>query len=219
MWIVSIALLLHELLRFSRAAISSQQLALCCADTDYSKTNFLYCANGKDFSSAPISSCASCVSYQCIDWTFGSAANTVREATFFQETNEKVYFGVGSYSSANTDPGGLCYRITTSSLDRDLIVQIVNSGGDVSNGNVDLQTGDGGFGYYDACTQEDTKMPQFSGTATAWGVRSKTSMLQFFCPFHDTIFFHRIGMVEYLPAQNAVIFHRIPFVERPRRIA
>ena len=145
MWIVSIAVLVqYNLIRFSRAEpTSSLQPALCCANTDYSATNFLYCINGKDFSSAPISSCATCVSYQCIDWTFGSAANTVRESAFYQETKERVYFGVGSYSSANTDPGGLCYRITASSLDRDLIVQIVNSGGDVPNGNVDLQTGEG----------------------------------------------------------------------------
>lgn len=159
------------------AARNSQEPELCCATTDYSTTNFLYCVNGKDFGTEPISSCETCVSYQCIDWTFGSVANTARESSFYQRTNEKVYFGVASYSSANTDPGGLCYRITASRLDRDLIVQIVNSGSDVPNGNVDLQTGDGGFGYYDACTQEGTKMPQFSGTADVWGVMLRNRLL------------------------------------------
>lgn len=151
---------------------TSGDTSLCCGTTDYSKSNYLYCSNGKDYSTGPISSCATCVSYQCIDWTFGSAANTAREKSFLARTGEKVYFGVGSYSSANPTPGGLCYRITASNLDRDLIVQMVNTGGDVPNGNVDMQTGDGGFGLFDACTIDTTQMPQFPGTASVWGVGS-----------------------------------------------
>ena len=144
---------------------------LCCGKTDYSSTNYLTCSNGKDYSTAPIASCATCVSYQCIDWTFGSSANAAREASFFAETGQNVYFGVASYSKANRIEAGLCYRITARNIDRDLIVQIVNRGSDVLDGNVDLQTGDGGFGLYNACTQETTKMPQFSGAASNWGVR------------------------------------------------
>lgn len=146
------------------------QSPLCCETTDYSKTNYLYCTNGNNYAAAPITSCATCVSYQCIDWTFGSTANAQREASFLARTGQNVYFGVASYSSANPTPGGLCYRITTNNLNRDLIVQIVNAGGDVPNGNVDLQTGDGGFGLFGACTISSTTMPQFSGTAAVWGV-------------------------------------------------
>lgn len=156
---------------------SNADPSLCCESTDYSTSNYLYCSNGNDYGAGPISSCNTCVSYQCIDWTFGSSANKVREASFLAETGQNVYFGVGSYSSANPTPGGLCYRITAGKLDRDLIVQIVNSGGDVPNGNVDLQTGDGGFGIDDACCAPRTQMPQFSGTAAVWGVRWLNSTL------------------------------------------
>ena len=145
--------------------------SLCCGSTDYSSTNYLTCSSGKDYSTAPIATCATCASYQCIDWTFGSSANAARETAFFAETGVNVYFGVGSYSKTNHIEAGLCYRITAKNIDRDLIVQIVNMGSDVINGNVDLQTGDGGFGLYNACTQETTKMPQFSGAGTNWGVR------------------------------------------------
>jgi len=146
--------------------------SLCCGTTDYSNTDYLSCINGKDFPTAPISSCSTCVSYQCIDWTVGSAANAAREADFLAKTGQKIFFGVGSYSG-DAASGGLCYRITTNSIDRDLIVQIVNYGSDVPNGNVDLQVGDGGFGLYDACTSESTKMPQFDGLRSAWGVKTR----------------------------------------------
>lgn len=139
----------------------------CCLGTDYS-ANYLNCQNAADFTT-PITSCSTCVAYQCIDWTYGSNANRAREASFLAETGQKVYFGVGTYSY-NQEAGGLCYRITTNALDRDLIVQIINYGGDVPSGNVDLQVGDGGFGLYNACVAPDTEMPQFSGSAEVWGV-------------------------------------------------
>jgi len=142
---------------------------LCCSTTDYSTTNYLSCTNGKDYPTAPISSWSTCVSYQCIDWTVGSSANAAREADFLATTGQSVYFGVGSYSGVSNS-GGLCYRIKTNSIDRDLIVQIVNSGTDVVSGNVDVQIGDGGFGLYSACTIDSTKMPQFDGLASVWGV-------------------------------------------------
>jgi hypothetical protein len=148
---------------------ASVDRSLCCDGSDYSNTNFYNCINGKDFQTTPIASCATCVAYQCIDWTVGSASNAAREASYLAMTGESVYFGVGSYGS-NQFAGGLCYRMTTSSIDRDLIVQVVNYGSDVPVGNFDLQVSDGGFGLFDACTPASTKMPQFDSSEAAWGV-------------------------------------------------
>jgi hypothetical protein len=153
---------------YLQADVSLDQ-SLCCDSTDYSNSNYLFCVNGKDFPTTPISSCATCVSYQCIDWTVGSKANKAREASFYSETGQSVYFAVGSYGS-NPSGGGLCYRISSNSIDRDIILQVVNYGTDVPLGNFDVQISDGGFGIYNACTQESTTMPQFDGPASLWGV-------------------------------------------------
>lgn len=153
------------------STVSLADKSLCCENVDYSTTDYLHCSPGSQYSTAPINNCATCVAYQCIDWTFGSAANAAREAAFFGRTGQQVYFGVGSHTSGlNPNNGGLCYRITTNNLARDLIVQVVNKGDDVPIGNVDLQTADGGFGLFDACTKTGTTMPQFNSTATPWGV-------------------------------------------------
>ena len=148
---------------------------LCCLSTDYSQTDFHNCESGV-ISSGPIASCATCVAYQCIDWDIGSAANTAREAEYFAQTGDKVYFGVAAYSNRTTS-AGLCYRVTSPSIDRDLIVQIVDRGYGTDTGNINLQMADGGFGPSDACTIESTSMPQFTGTAAVWGVRYKFNNL------------------------------------------
>ena len=142
--------------------------SLCCLTTDYSQTDFHNCESGV-ISSGPIASCATCVAYQCIDWDIGSAANTAREAEYFAQTGDQVYFGVAAYSNRTTS-AGLCYRVTSPSIDRDLIVQIVDAGYGTDTGNINLQMADGGFGPSDACTFESTSMPQFTGTAAVWGV-------------------------------------------------
>ena len=71
-----------------------------------------------------------------------------REQSYFDRTGDSVYFGVGSYGNDQTRAGN-CYRVTAGSVDRDLIVQVVNQGGDVPDGNFDLQVGDGGYGAFD----------------------------------------------------------------------
>ena len=91
-----------------------------------------------------------------------------REATYTSRTGDSVYFGVGSYGNDQTR-AGKCYRITAASLDRDLIVQSINQGGDVPDANFDIQVGDGGFGLNNACTVGTTTSPQFDGTASQWG--------------------------------------------------
>jgi len=91
-----------------------------------------------------------------------------REKDFLARTGNNVYLGVGSYGNDNTR-GGKCYRISARGIEKDLIVQSVNLGGDVADNNFDLQTGDGGFGLFDACVIDGTKMPQFGGTGAPWG--------------------------------------------------
>ena len=143
--------------------------SLCCLSTDYSQTDFHNCESGI-ITSGPIASCSTCVAYQCIDWDIGSTANQAREAEYFAQTGDKVYFGVAAYSNRTTS-AGLCYRVSSPAwLERDLIVQIVDAGSGPDTGNINLQMGDGGFGYSDACTMESTSMPQFTGTAAVWGV-------------------------------------------------
>lgn len=53
--------------------------------------------------------------------------------------------------------------MTFNEVDRDVIAQVVNQGGDVPDGNFDLQMGDGGFCIYDACVSAGTyfNQPQF----------------------------------------------------------
>jgi len=91
-----------------------------------------------------------------------------RAAAFKQLTGNDVIFGVGSYGNDQTR-AGKCYRITTRVGFKDLIVQVVNQGGDVANGNFDLQVGDGGFGLYNACTNDFTAVPQYAGSSSQWG--------------------------------------------------
>jgi hypothetical protein len=107
-----------------------------------------------------------CVSYQCLDWTAGSVSNTKRQAAFKARTGNDVIFGVGSYGD-NTTRAGFCYRIKVSNVARDLIVQVVNQGSDVPDGNFDMMIADGGFGLFDACA--DGAQPQYATTPSVWG--------------------------------------------------
>lgn len=42
-------------------------------------------------------------------------------------------------------------------------------GGDVPDGNFDLQMGDGGFGLFNGCVYPGTTVPQFDGSVSQWG--------------------------------------------------
>ena len=148
---------------------SAPQPALCCASTSYS-SSYSSCKNAADPTLGTITSCTTCVAYMCIDWTVGSAANAAREKSFLQSTGNDVYFGVGSYGN-NQARGGLCYRITVNNVKKDLIVQVVNQGADVPDGNFDLQVADGGTGIFDACSSDST-LPMYAGNVLNWGSRT-----------------------------------------------
>jgi hypothetical protein len=62
--------------------------------------------------------------------------------------------------------------MTFNEVDRDVIAQVVNQGGDVPDGNFDLQMGDGGFCIYDACVSAGTSLPKYDGSAFQWGTHT-----------------------------------------------
>jgi len=106
--------------------------------------------------------------YACIDWTFGSKKLLQAESTFTSLTGQSVYFGVGSFGSKDQMAGlGACYRLKVQGVDRDLIVQSINTGSDVQGNQFDLQVGDGGFGANNKCAGTSTAM--FPGSTTSWG--------------------------------------------------
>eukprot|EP01038_Epipyxis_sp_PR26KG_P013165 gene13165-17638_t len=138
---------------------------LCCQLDSYELyQQWSYCANAAD---GGITSCAQCSSYQCIDWTVGSNAMQQREASYKSRTNDNVYFAVGSYGNDQTR-AGLCYRLTTADISKDIIFQVINQGGDVLGDNFDIQTGAGGFGVHNACAGTSMN-PQFGGSINDWG--------------------------------------------------
>ena len=82
---------------------------------------------------------------------------------------DKVYFGVGTFGTSDDAQQGLgaCYRLSVEGVDRDLIVQSVNTGYDVSGNQFDLQMGGGGPGIFDTCVGSAASM--FDGAASQWG--------------------------------------------------
>lgn len=112
------------------------------------------------------------MAYACMDWTFRSKRMQAAETAFHDRTGQDVYFGVGSYGNSDPDLGN-CYRIKVRQMTKDLIVQNINTGGDVSGTQFDLQVGDGGFGIYPGvCVnkpQEDYQFTMFSGDDSVWG--------------------------------------------------
>jgi len=91
------------------------------------------------------------------------------EAAFQQRTQQDVYFGVGTYGSASDPQRGLgaCYRVRVEGVDKDLLLQSVNTGSDVSNYQFDLQVGDGGAGAFNTCAGAPFSM--YPGTYAPWG--------------------------------------------------
>lgn len=103
-----------------------------------------------------------------MDWTFGSQAMLAAESAFNVRENQDVYFGIGTYGTNDGQRGlGACFRLTTDTMDKDLIVQSVNTGSDVSGNQFDLQVGAGGAGAFNNCAGESGSM--FPGSTDVWG--------------------------------------------------
>merc|ERR1719329_1355652 len=104
----------------------------------------------------------------CMDWTFGSQSMLAAEKQFNSREGQNVYLGVGTYGTNDGMRGiGACFRLTVDTLDRDLIVQSVNTGSDVSGNQFDLQIGAGGAGAYNNCAGASGAM--FPGSTDVWG--------------------------------------------------
>lgn len=94
-------------------------------------------------------------------------------------TGEDVFFGVGSYSLGNSNMGK-CFKFTVEGVAAKLLLQVVNQGGDVHQGAVDLQQVAGGIGLCNALTNTDqgftdgppqgkARYPMFAGDNDPWG--------------------------------------------------
>jgi hypothetical protein len=104
----------------------------------------------------------------CIDWSFGSQSMQKAEASFNTREKDNVYFGIGTYGTNDAQRGlGACFRLKVDTLDRDLLVQSVNTGSDVSGNQFDLQQGDGGTGAFNNCAGHPGSM--FPGDNSVWG--------------------------------------------------
>ena len=130
--------------------------SLCCENTPYDRYDWQYCADPSDPANRNVSTCSTCFVYSCVDWLAGSAGMQKREADYYSRTGDQVYFGVGSYSNDPTR-AGLCYRITTETIDRDIIAQVITAGGEVPDGNFNIYLADGGLGYQNACSFQGNK--------------------------------------------------------------
>eukprot|EP01038_Epipyxis_sp_PR26KG_P010988 gene10988-14762_t len=149
---------------------------MCCESTDY-LDSWQECPNGGN--NYRSSDCGDCAAYSCIDWTMGSQAMISRQKTFKSRTTQDVYFGVGAHGY-DSSSAGLCYRMSISGTDKDVIAQVVQVGGETGPSDFMIQTGDGGFGGEIACTSDFTQYPMYTGNAGQWqylGAWNATSCL------------------------------------------
>jgi hypothetical protein len=93
------------------------------------------------------------MAFACMDWTFGSNAMKEQQAAFQKRTGEDVFFGVGTFGTSDDAQQGLgsCFRLKIDGVAKDLLLQSINTGGDVSGNQFDLQIGDGGAGAFNTC--------------------------------------------------------------------
>lgn len=114
------------------------------------------------------------MAFACMDWTFGSGGMAAAESAFSARVGgDSVYFGVGTFgTSADAQNGlGACYRVQVEGVDRDLILQSINTGHDVSGNQFDLQVGNGGAGLFNTCAGGTNPGwdSMFPGSTDSWG--------------------------------------------------
>lgn len=109
------------------------------------------------------------LTFACMDWTFGSSAMRAAETSFRKSSGENVFFGVGTFGTADDEQNGLgaCYRLTVDGVAKDIIAQSINTGHDVAGNQFDLQIGAGGAGAFNTCAGSDRSM--YGGGTDVWG--------------------------------------------------
>lgn len=111
-------------------------------------------------------------SFACMDWSFGSTYMVAEEEKFNAQNGDSVYLGVGTFGSTEPMAGlGACFRLTVFGVDRDIIVQAVNTGPDVHGNQFDLQMGAGGMGIHNKCAGGVDGESIFPGSESDWGER------------------------------------------------
>jgi hypothetical protein len=118
--------------------------------------------------------------YACPHMMMFSADMTL--ASQYDKLNNAFYYSVAG--AAGDAECGMCFQIQPKFAEqqwnpkfRQLIVQVVNSGFDVKQGQFDLYMGAGGFGWYTACNSDCTKQycnggpckeGMYKGNFSAW---------------------------------------------------
>lgn len=112
--------------------------------------------------------CPDQYNFACLDWAFGSKNMQKAEQAFNKRTNMNVKFGIGTYGENDEMRGiGKCFRMKHDGSDQELLVQSINTGGDVSGNQFDLMQGDGGTGAFNWCAGNDWSI--YPGDNDAWG--------------------------------------------------
>ena len=93
-------------------------------------------------------------------------------AAKYDKNHNSFYYAVAGSNSDNN--AGECYHVkltiqenTPSLPPRDIILQVINSGGDVGFQQFDIMMGAGGFGIYTACNSDCTSQACSGGTCNA----------------------------------------------------
>jgi len=110
------------------------------------------------------------MAFACMDWASGSKGMQAAEKAYEDRTGQSVYFGVGTYGTEDDPIMGLgaCYLINVDTIDRPLLVQSINTGGDVYGNQFDLMQGAGGCGAYNTCAGGSMES-MFPGSYDPWG--------------------------------------------------
>lgn len=150
---------------------------MCCSNFDY-RDKWATCNNGADPDLVNVEAvhkyetdpCEYCIGYQCLDWTIGSQGNFERQFNFMEETQEDVYFAVGTVGS-DRSLAGLCYRVDVEGMKKDIIMQVVtNTDYQETGEHVWIQQANGGLGFGgNACSGLASLYPQYLASDEPWG--------------------------------------------------
>ncbi|CAM9544791.1 unnamed protein product [Laminaria digitata] len=126
--------------------------------------------------------------YMCVDWSVGSGTMQEAQGKHYENAQEWVIFGMGSYGGIEDDNMGKCYKFNLDTGASPIIGQVTNFGEDVRLAQFDMQMGGGGFGVWNACagatyhtinendpcetaTEDIPVWPLFPGSDSSWGKR------------------------------------------------
>ena len=84
------------------------------------------------------------------------------------ECVQDIVDDIVNYGSNDVMRGiGACFRMKVENVDKDLIVQSINTGSDVAGNQFDLMQGDGGMGAFNWCAGANFSL--YGGSNAQWG--------------------------------------------------